>query len=68
MVSSDCHARNARAGTTGVGMFPSVTCLADNILTLRSSSGSLVHLREPPVRALLDETSVGRTTGKFQDW
>lgn len=54
MVSSDCHARNAQAGTTGLGMFPSVTSLADDILNLRSSSGSLVHLREPLVGAQVD--------------
>lgn len=51
MVSSDCHARNARARTTGLGMLPSETSLADEIWNLHLSAEPpcLVHpLYGPP--------------------
>ncbi len=52
MVSSDCHVRNAPARTTGLGMLPSETSLADEIWNLHLSTGSprsLVHpLYRPP--------------------
>lgn len=44
MVSSDCHVRNARAGTAGLGMLPSVTSLADEIWNLHLFTGPLIHL------------------------
>lgn len=39
MVSSDCHVRNAKARTTGLGMLPSETSLADEIWNLHLSTG-----------------------------
>lgn len=44
MVSSDCHVRNARARTTGLGMLPSETSLADEIWNLHLSTGPHIHL------------------------
>lgn len=44
MVSSDCHVRNAQARTTGLGMLPSETSLADEIWNLHLSTAPLVHL------------------------
>lgn len=44
MVSSDCHVRNARARTTGLGMLPSVTSLADEIWNLHLSTGPIIYL------------------------
>lgn len=44
MVSSDCHVRNAHARTTGLGMLPSETSLADEMWNLHLSTELLVHL------------------------
>lgn len=41
MVSSDCHVRNAQARTTGLGMLPYETSLADKIWNL--STEPLIH-------------------------
>lgn len=47
MVSSDRHVRNARARTTGLGMLPSETSLADGIWNLHLSSGPPHSLVQP---------------------
>lgn len=44
MVSSDCHVRNAQARTTGLGMLPYETSLADGIWNLHLSTGPRIHL------------------------
>lgn len=47
MVSSDCHVRNAKARTTGLGMLPSETSLADEIWNLGLSTGPPRSLLRP---------------------
>lgn len=44
VVSNDCHVRNARARTMGLGMLPSETSLADRIWNLPLSNRPFIHL------------------------